>query len=96
MLFISPLKLFLFSRYLNFCLEFSVMSENSLIRKIRLILKLMTSQLGKEAILQYTYCKGNQAMKFGQLIEYNLRNIFLQKSYAKCCKVLFPDLLLKN
>ena len=23
-------------------------------------------------------------MKFGQLIEYNLRNIFLEKSYAKC------------
>ena len=23
-------------------------------------------------------------MKFGQLIEYNLRNIFLQKSYTKC------------
>ena len=28
--------------------------------------------------------KGNQAMKFGQLIEYNLRNIFLEKSYTKC------------
>ena len=23
-------------------------------------------------------------MKFGQLIEYNMRNIFLQKSYTKC------------
>ena len=23
-------------------------------------------------------------MKFGQLIEYNLRNIFLEKSYTKC------------
>ena len=28
--------------------------------------------------------KGNQAMKFGQLIEYNLRKIFLNKSYTKC------------
>ena len=27
--------------------------------------------------------KGNQAMKFGQLIEYNPRNIFLEKSYKK-------------
>ena len=27
--------------------------------------------------------KGNQTMKFGQLIEYNMRNIF-QKSYTKC------------
>ena len=23
-------------------------------------------------------------MKFGQVIEYNLRNIFLEKSYTKC------------
>ena len=23
-------------------------------------------------------------MKFGQLIEYNMRNIFLEKSYKKC------------
>ena len=26
----------------------------------------------------------NQTMKFGQLIEYNMRNIFLEKSYTKC------------
>ena len=28
--------------------------------------------------------KGNQTMKFGQLIEYNMKNIFLEKSYIKC------------
>ena len=28
--------------------------------------------------------KDNQAMKFGQLIECNMRNIFLEKSYTKC------------
>ena len=28
--------------------------------------------------------KGNQTMKFGQLIEYNMRNIILVKSYTKC------------
>ena len=28
--------------------------------------------------------KGNWAMKFDQLIEYNMRNIFLKKSYTKC------------
>ena len=28
--------------------------------------------------------KGNQTMKFGQLIEYNMRNIFLKKTYPKC------------
>ena len=28
--------------------------------------------------------KGNQTMKFGQLIEYNMINIFVEKSYTKC------------
>ena len=28
--------------------------------------------------------KGNQTMKFGQLIHYNMRNIYLEKSYTKC------------
>ena len=27
--------------------------------------------------------KGNQTIKFGRLIEYNMRNTFLQKSYTK-------------
>ena len=27
--------------------------------------------------------KGNQAIKFDQLIEHNIRNIFLEKSYTK-------------
>ena len=29
-------------------------------------------------------------MNFGQLIEYNMRNILLEKSYTKCC-ILLPD-----
>ena len=29
-------------------------------------------------------------MKFGQLIEYNLKNIFLEKSYTKCCEETIP------
>ena len=28
--------------------------------------------------------KDNQTMKFGQLVKYNMRNIFLEKSYIKC------------
>ena len=44
--FISPQKLFLFSRYLNFCLDFLVMYQKGLIRKIRLITKLTTLQPG--------------------------------------------------
>ena len=30
-----------------------------------------------------TKSKGNQTMKFGQLIKYNTRNIFLEKSLTK-------------
>ena len=32
---------------------------------------------------QYLRSKDNQTMKFGQLVEYNMRNIFLKKSYTK-------------
>ena len=28
--------------------------------------------------------KGNQTMKVGQLIEYNMKNVFLEKSHKKC------------
>ena len=42
----------------------------------------MTSQPGKQTIAVYilpniSRSKGNQTVKFGQLIEYNMRNIFL-------------------
>ena len=44
----------------------------------------MTSQSGKQRIamhilLNISQSKDNQTMKFGQLIEYNTRNIFLEK-----------------
>ena len=41
-------------------------------------------------------------MKFGQLIEYNMRNTFVEKSYTKCAgetiprPKLFPDLKIQN
>ena len=67
------------------------MSRNSLIRKIRLISKLMTSQSGYQTVLIHILTniwrrKGNQTMKFGQLIEYNMSNIFLEKSNTKCAR----------
>ena len=55
---------------------------NSLIRKISLTSKFMTSLLGLQTIAIHIFpnisqSKGNQTMKFGELIEYNKRNIFL-------------------
>ena len=48
----------------------------------------MTSQPGKQTIVIHilrniSRSKGNQTKKFGQFIEYNMRNIFLEKSYTK-------------
>ena len=34
--------------------------------------------------------KNNQTMKFGQLIEYNTKNIFLEKLFTKCGRETFP------
>ena len=64
------------------------MYKNGLMRKIRLISKFMTSQPGQQTIAIHilpiiSKSKGNQTIKFGQLIEYNMRNIFVEKSYAK-------------
>ena len=81
-------NLFSFSRYLNFCLDFLIMQQNNLIRKIRLSSNFMTSQPGQQTIIIHVFTnilgsKGNQTMKFGHLIEYNMRNVFLEKSYTK-------------
>ena len=57
----------------------------------------MTSQSGQQAIAIHilpniSRSKGNQAIRLGQLIEYNIRNIFVEKSFTKCA----GDPYLKN
>ena len=49
----------------------------------------MTSQPGRQVtaihiLPNISRSKGNQTMKFGQLIKYDMRNIFLEKLYTKC------------
>ena len=61
----------------------------------------MTSHPGYQIILinilpNISRSKGNQTMEFGQLIKYNVRNIFLDKSYTKFVEKLLPDPFLKN
>ena len=73
------------SRSLRFCLAFLVTYKNGLMRILRLISKFVTWQTGRQIItihilLNILRIKDNQAMKFGQLIEHNVRNILLQKS----------------
>ena len=75
------------------------MIENDFIRKILLISKIMTSKLGKQTVTIHilpniSRSKGSQTMKFGQLIEYNMRNIY--NSYTVCDGEIFTDPFLKN
>ena len=57
----------------------------------------MTLQQGSQAIaihilINISRSKGNETMKYGQLIKYNMRNIFLKKSYIKCGGETIPRL----
>ena len=101
MFFISCQDLFLLLSNLHFCPDFLVLIKNGLMRKLWLILKFMASQTGQQIITIHIFpntlrSKCNQAMKFGQLIEYNMRNIFLEKLYKKCCGEASPRLFYKN
>ena len=65
------------------------MWKNGLIRKIRSISEFMTSQPGKQTITinilpNISSSKDKKAMKFGQFIECNMRNIFLENLCTKC------------
>ena len=85
----------------KFCLDFLAIYKRGLIRKIRLISKFMASQPEKQTIAIHilsniSRSKGDQTTKFGQLIEYNMRNIFLEKSCKKCCGETISRLFFEN
>ena len=84
-----------------FALTFLVMYKSRLIRKIMLILKVMTSQTDSQTIPVYILLnisrrKGKQTMKLDQLIEYTMRNIFVEKSCTKCAKQIILRSLSKK
>ena len=61
----------------------------------------MTSQLDYQAMAIHNLpnisrSKGIQRVKFGQLIEYDIRNSFLKNNTQNVVEKLFPDLFLKN
>ena len=61
----------------------------------------MTSHTGEQVIIIHiltniSRSKGNQAIKFGHLIEYNLRNVFLDNLYTKCSGKTIPRLFFKK
>ena len=62
--------------------------KNNFIRRFRLIPKFLTLQTGQQIITIHilpniSRSKGNQAVKFGRLIKYNVKDTFLQNSYRK-------------
>ena len=64
-------------------------------------LNYMTSQAGQQAMvinILFNISKGkvNQTMKFGQLIEYNMSNIFLKNHTENVEEKLVPYHLLEN
>ena len=74
--------------------------KNGSISKIRLVSIFMTSQPGYQTIAIHILpnisgSKGNQAIKFGHSIEYNMRNIF-ENNMQNVLEKLFPDHYLKN
>ena len=77
------------------------MQKNGLMRKIRMISKLITSQTGKQTIAIHILPNisggtDNLTMKFGQLIEYNVRKVFLEKSFTKYIGETIPIPFSKN
>ena len=67
MVFISPEKLFLFSKYSKFLLDFLVMYKNGLIKKIRLISYFMTP-IVIHILPNISRSKGKQTMKLKLII----------------------------
>ena len=70
-------------------------AEKPFIVKLSVILKIMTSQPGKQTITvlilsNISRSKGNQTKKLGQLIKYKMTIIFHEKSYAKCGRETIP------
>ena len=98
MLFTSSQKLFSFSRYLNFCPDFLVIKKKRLDSKDKVKFKIYEVNLVNKQ-LKYTYSnisrsKSSQAMKFGQVIEYNKTDFFFKKHAENEAERLVPDLLL--
>ena len=63
----------------------------------------MTAQIGNQVITLHIFpnilkSKGNQTMKFGQLIDYSMRKVFFfSKSHTQnMLEKLVPDPFLKN
>ena len=96
------LKIFVFlSQDYIFVLTFWKKQHVDSIRKTRLVSKLMKLQPEKQTtainlLPNILRSKGNQAMKFGELIKYNMRNFFLENDTENMIEKFFPDSFLEK
>ena len=86
---------------MNFCPNFSDHVKKWHDKKAKVNLKIMRSQTEQKIItihiLPYiSRSKANQIMTFSRLAEFNMRYIFLGKSYTKCGGEASPDPFLEN
>ena len=86
-------------KYSNFCLDFSFMLKNGLIRKIKSISRFMTWQPGKQTIAIHippniSRSKSNQTMKFDQLIIF--KELLLQQIKEILLKGESPTLKIRK
>ena len=88
--FLFHFKSFFVLKLFKFVLTFWLYRKNGLIRKKTLI---SSRQIKKKNYLQK---KGSQRMTFALLIEYIMKNIFLENHTQNVVEKLFPDLLLKS
>ena len=58
--------------------------KNGLIRKKSMMSHLVQKTIAIHIMINISRSKDNQTITFGQLIECNMRNIFLEKSYTQC------------
>ena len=95
------LKALFVLKIFKFCPEVLVMQKKDLIRRLRLITKFV-SQARKQIVAirilpSISRNKGNhQKMKFGQVIEYNMRNSFFEKLCTNGLRENTPRFLSKK
>ena len=79
--------LFVLEIFTFFVLTF--LQKNGLVRNLQSFSKFMTSQSGQQIttihiLSNISRSNGKQIMIFGQIMVYNMKNVFLGKLYTKC------------
>ena len=81
-------KALLVLKVLSFCYDFLVMYKKWLYQKDTVNFKI--HDITTWFLPNISRSKNNQAMKFGQLTEYNMKNIFVEKLYTKYAGQTIP------